>query len=298
MRINPRQVEAFRNVMLSGSITSAAEMMNVTQPAVSRLIRDFEFATELSLFDREGSRLLIRAEAIELYREVERLYIGLDGIGRAADDIRTAKGKALRMVAVPSLASQCLQEVVADLAVSHKSLSVVFDVESTAFVIDMMTSHQYDLGFAFGSPRLAGLPVETLAEAYAVAAFPIDHEFAERDFITVDMLANTRLLLPGRKTPLRQALDAQCAATGFQISNAIETSIINCCGLAARGTGVAIVDPLIATEFSGTLLTRRIEPRISVTYVAVRPPNAPKSRLLESIIDDARNAITKALGPQ
>ena len=39
--MNLRQVEAFRLVMLTGKMTAAAELMAVTQPAVSRLIRDF-----------------------------------------------------------------------------------------------------------------------------------------------------------------------------------------------------------------------------------------------------------------
>ena len=39
-RINSRQVEAFRATMLTGSVTEAAKLMVVTQPAVSRLLRD------------------------------------------------------------------------------------------------------------------------------------------------------------------------------------------------------------------------------------------------------------------
>lgn len=94
LRLHPRQVEAFRGIMLTGSITLAAQMMNVTQPAVSRLIRDFEIAVDLRLFDRDGRRLVARAEAIRLYREVERFYLGLDHIGAIADDIRGSRGCA------------------------------------------------------------------------------------------------------------------------------------------------------------------------------------------------------------
>ena len=39
-----------------------------------------------------------------------------------------------------------------------EDVSVVFDVESTDHISDMIASHQYDLGFVFGSPRHAGLP--------------------------------------------------------------------------------------------------------------------------------------------
>jgi DNA-binding transcriptional LysR family regulator len=56
-RLNPRQIEAFRALMLSSSTVRAAELMHVTQPAVSRLIRELQDALALTLFDRVGNRL-------------------------------------------------------------------------------------------------------------------------------------------------------------------------------------------------------------------------------------------------
>ena len=62
-----RQLEAFRAVMLAGSVTQAAEMLNVSQPAVSFAIRQLEHAIGKTLFHRghrkitlsdEGERLL------------------------------------------------------------------------------------------------------------------------------------------------------------------------------------------------------------------------------------------------
>src|SRR5580658_7912125 len=78
-----RQVEAFRAVMLTGRVTAAAEMLRITQPAVTRLIRDLQTATHLRLFQRQGSRLLPTGEASALYLEVERSFVGLDRIRRA-----------------------------------------------------------------------------------------------------------------------------------------------------------------------------------------------------------------------
>ena len=54
MRLNLRQIEAFRAVYQTGGMTAAGNLMNITQPAVSRLIRDLEAETGLSLFVREG----------------------------------------------------------------------------------------------------------------------------------------------------------------------------------------------------------------------------------------------------
>ena len=72
--INLRQVEAFRAVMLSGSVTAAAKLMGVTQPAVSRLLRDFQLVLKMPLFEKRGTGLVPTAAATALYTEVERSF--------------------------------------------------------------------------------------------------------------------------------------------------------------------------------------------------------------------------------
>src|SRR5436853_7818507 len=104
-RINPRQIEAFRALMLTASTTRAAQVMNVTQPAVSRLVRDLQAALELTLFERQGTRLTPTNEALALYAEVERSYVGLERIAQAAREIRGRRAGALRIAAMPALCS-------------------------------------------------------------------------------------------------------------------------------------------------------------------------------------------------
>jgi DNA-binding transcriptional LysR family regulator len=288
LRLHPRQVEAFRGIMLTGSITLAAQMMNVTQPAVSRLIRDFEIAVDLRLFDRDGRRLVARTEAIRLYREVERFYLGLDHIGAIADDIRGSRGLRLRIAAMPALAASCLPEILSGLMHTRPDVSVVFDVESTDHICDMITNHQYDLGFVFGSPRHAGLPAQPLATTHAVVAMRPDHPLAALPGITPRDLVAYRLLLPGRKTPVRQSFDTILAQAGLSPATLMETSMANCCSFAARGDGVAISDPVTVAERSGELVSRPLTPAIAISYVAIRPPQAPGFLLADEIIDKAK----------
>jgi DNA-binding transcriptional LysR family regulator len=83
-KINSRQIEAFRALMLAGTTTAAAEVMRVTQPAVSRLLADLQAALKLTLFDRRGTRLVPTSEALALYDEVQRSFVGLDRIAAVA----------------------------------------------------------------------------------------------------------------------------------------------------------------------------------------------------------------------
>src|SRR3546814_2837607 len=71
--MNLRQLEAFRAVMVTRSITQAAQSMHLSQPAVSKLIADLEYAIGFKLFVRsKGSALTVTPEAEYFYHEVER----------------------------------------------------------------------------------------------------------------------------------------------------------------------------------------------------------------------------------
>jgi DNA-binding transcriptional LysR family regulator len=63
MLSNLKGLNAFRAVMEAGTLTDAAMRLEVTQPAVSRLIANLEYETGLTLFRRQRQRLVPTAEA-------------------------------------------------------------------------------------------------------------------------------------------------------------------------------------------------------------------------------------------
>ena len=78
--------------MLAGSMSDASRMLYVSQPAVSRLIKDLEESLGFTLFDRRNSRLYPTQAAHAFYREVERHFIGMDNLSQAADQVKRFEG--------------------------------------------------------------------------------------------------------------------------------------------------------------------------------------------------------------
>ena len=75
--IRLRQLEAFRAVMHAASVTQAAEVLRISQPAVSRLIASLEQDLGFALFSRRRGRLLPTPESTFLLGEVERAISNL-----------------------------------------------------------------------------------------------------------------------------------------------------------------------------------------------------------------------------
>src|SRR3954471_23294306 len=118
-RLNTRQVEAFRALMLTTSTVRAAETLHISQPAVSRLVRDLQEALGLALFERRGNRLLPTSEAVALYAEVERSFVGLERIAQAARDLRERRAGVLRIAAMPALCNGVLPRYAGEFLAAH-----------------------------------------------------------------------------------------------------------------------------------------------------------------------------------
>jgi DNA-binding transcriptional LysR family regulator len=284
-------MEAFRSVMITGGITTAAEAMHVTQPAVSRLIRDLEAVVKLALFERQGTRLVPTPEATLLFREVDRLYLGLDQIAQAAEDIKRHNNIVLRIGTVTSLMRPFLQQVLTDMLRDRADLPLVIDIENSRHIWEMVEMNRYDLGFAYSSPRMEGKRAVLLHNSNAVVAVRTDHELARSKQIQPATLANYRLLLPGRNTPVRLALERTFAEHEIVTATTIETSMLNCCHLAASGMGVAIVDHASIRASEEQLVAIPFLPKLPVSYFAIRPSGSPAHLLIEELIERMKSQM-------
>ena len=97
-----RQLEAFRALILRQTVTRAADMLHISQPAVTRLINDLETDVGFSLFDRINGRLNPTPEAMVLFEEVERSFAGIDRIAQTAEQIKSLRRGSLHIAGAPA----------------------------------------------------------------------------------------------------------------------------------------------------------------------------------------------------
>lgn len=296
MRILPRQVEAFRAVMRAGGVTAAAGELNVTQPAVSRLLRDFEAETGLLLFDREGNRLVPRQEAHTLWSEIERVWVGLDHVGRTAENIRLGRGHTLRVGAVAALTGLCMDGVVADFLAEAPETVPTFETESSGRVAELVALQYYDVGLVYLHGGWGNVRTETLATVEAVAVLPNGHPHTKLATITPEDLDGEALVLPGRRTPLRIGFEASIESRMRRSTRVIEASLHHCCRLVAQGLGIGIVDPITAREFEGRLVCRPFRPALPVVYGAVFAHGPVRNHLAPIFVAAVRRVLDEVAG--
>ncbi|AHV94010.1 bacterial regulatory helix-turn-helix, lysR family protein [Bordetella holmesii ATCC 51541] len=90
-----RHIEVFHAVMRTGSVTGAARLLNVSQPAVSAVLKHCEARARIRLFERTGRRLVPTAEAVALFPDVAAIYGRLDSLTRQMQDLAGGRIGAL-----------------------------------------------------------------------------------------------------------------------------------------------------------------------------------------------------------
>lgn len=298
--LNPRQVEAFRAVMLTGGMTQAAELIGVTQPAVSRLIRDLQLALDLKLFEKRGARLLPTGEAHSLYREVERSFVGLDRIAQAAVELRQRRAGALRVAALPALANGFLPRFMARFLAARPKLDLALYGLPSRSVLDWVVSGQCDLGMSEMPVEHPGILLEAMPSVPAVAVMPRGHRLARRTALVPRDFAGQSFISLGQSTVLRFRIDAAFADAGVARQMRVETQLtMIACALVAAGAGLSIVDPFTAQEFEGHgIVFRPFEPRIEVEYGAVYASQFAVSGLVRELIAEFSAAVAGFAGQQ
>lgn len=289
-RLTHRQIEAFRAVIETGKVTAAADVLGTTQPSISKMIADLERAAGFDLFERRGRQVIPTPEALALYEEVERSFVGMFEISRVIEDIRDFRKGSLLVAGMPALALQFLPDVIAKFIAEEPGITVSLRARSSQAVMRNLSSQQFDLGFAAldtDHPAVIRKPIFT---AGMLAVLPIGHGLGEKAALEPGDFDQQPFIALGAEIGTRSETDLFLSAGPARPWIVAEAQLsASICELVAAGAGVSIVEPVTAKHFAlaGRVLVRPLIPeqpfRYDLLLPAQRKPSRVASRFLELV---------------
>ena len=295
-RIGLRQLRAFHAVMVGGSVTAAAERLNLTQPAISKQLTALERELGIKLFHRRsGTTINPTREGIEFFKAVEAITSGVDDLQSIARDIADKGQGRVRVAATPPLLnSQPFMNAISGFMEEHTDVHVALEARSRIDIEDRVARRQIDLALALlpaADPSITSVP---LVDTQAVAVMSAEHELARNEVLTPALVRGYRLIMPSRQ-PLRTRIDTALARAGEELAIGMESSsAITCCRLAASNVGIAICDPFSPTAFMDTaLVVRRWEPVVNLTYGALRLKNLEMDAAPAALLEKMREKLSR-----
>lgn len=285
--ITMRQLEALRAVIEHQTVTEAARIMRLSQPAISKLISNLEFETKLTLFQRDRRRLVPTPEALILHEQSLRIFDGLNEIVRASSDLRNLRGGFLNIFSLPALGKSVLPKMLAPFTEEHDQARIGLHVHSSRTVQQAVVSRRADLGLTMIATDHPGVDCRVLCRVNAVCALPLAHRLASREKIIAEDLAGESFISFGQDARARELIDLAFEERGIARRLRIETHISeSACAFVANGAGVSLVDPFTAGEFARRkeITVRPFEPSIPYEFCLLTSREQPSSLLAQRFI--------------
>lgn len=278
-----RQVEIFKAIMDAGSITEAANTLRISQPAVSKALKQLEAELGLRLFDRTTKGIAATEEARLLYTEVERTYFGMQNLTRFAASLGHRRQGRIVVSTIPALGIAWLPTVVARFSEAHPDVTISLHSSNSVDAARLVGSGEIDLGIAQLRSEEYNLSRRKLFDLEGVIALPAGHRLARKPFVEAADLAGETVIALGPEDEFRRKLGQALEAAGQHPRTVIDASLgLTICALVAAGCGVGIVDSEAARMPGTGLVFRSFRPAIYVPIFLFRQRGRPTGRLVEA----------------
>lgn len=241
--INARQLEVLCTVIEVETTARAAELLAVSQPAVSNMIRHTEDLVGFPLFVRERGRLVPTPEAQHIAQEAQHLFMQQKRVANIITELRGGTIGRLNIVATPSIGHGILPRIIAEFMESRPKLNLSIELGSIDEIIKRLVSGRADLGLSITQPRHSLLTVRPMAAGQLMCVCPANHEMALSDKIKITDLNHVRHISYAVGTPMGQAIDAVFSEQGLERRYFCEVRhTATALEMVASGLGVALVD--------------------------------------------------------
>ncbi|WP_068310075.1 LysR substrate-binding domain-containing protein [Polycladidibacter hongkongensis] len=265
-----RQVEAFRYVMVAGTTKGAAEIMHISQPAISRLIADLEISLGFKLFDRTGGRLAPTSNALRFLEAVDQYYTGMDRLSNVAQQIRRERPADLKVASTPALSTYFFPQVISKFRERYEDVELVVENMSSAEIVNRLQLNLTQMGVTLAFPEMAGIQQVPIARASHVCAMHQSHPLARKDCITPQDLQGENVLkiLPSGLASWKRVEQA-LAFSGVEYSQSIGIQNSHTgYSLIAHNLAVALIEPFAASVWRcNGVVIRKFLPDVSYSYV-------------------------------
>ncbi len=286
MRLNLRQIEVFRATMLTGSISGAAKMLDVSQPAVSRLISTTEQRLGLTFFQRIKGRLYPTPEAQRLFQAVDVVYQGVERVNEVAEDLIENRMGHLRIACNPSLGQLLIPHAVKRFYERVPDVRVLVHTYLPSVLLQSVLTQQVELGVSISQEAHPNIQVKPFYENPLVVALPEGHPLAAKKTIHVKDLQGQTFVGYGADTSIGRLVRKLFQDEDMSLHPKVEVQQVHvACAFVQAGIGVSIIDALAAQSPAWPgMVVRPLKPSASAPVSIIHGVFSPPSRLAQEFI--------------
>lgn len=294
--ITLRQVEVIRAVMLRGTINGAAELLGVSAPGISRLVKHTEETLGLRLFERRAGLFVPSVEAGKVFDQIREVYKGVENLQSAIESLKKGEEVQLSFASAPSVAQFIAARALRTIRKRYPDLYIdlnILKIEETADYLLLERGEFVIMSSAVHNP---GIQSEKLAHGRVVAILPEGHPLAAQEVISVHDLAKEEMVGIDPSDPYGRIISRPFREAGIDLRHTMRGRFAQTIvSLVRHGMGVALIDEFSVAEVYMPGVVRR--PIVEETFIdiyAVTKKDRVLSNFAEYSIQQFRKELNDA----
>ena len=293
-----RHIEVFHAVMQAGTISGAAQLLFISQPAVTKVLQHCELQLGIALFERIKGKLYPTPEAHKLFVEVDRLNRDLQSVRRMASNLRDKPEQTVRLVSTPTLATSVVPTALTLWRKKYPEVRCKLSTHHTPEIVTALLLGEADFALSLHDPKNPSIGVEPLALgcmsviapagtwSTRLAATPIHVTELPKNLIGLavdDPLGNQVMNVADA---FGHTLDAHTVVQTYQLART----------LVENRVGIAVIDPFTAAQIEPDKAQRRmLSPEIPVQLYLLTANFSPLSQSARHLVQCIRDEATRCL---
>lgn len=301
-KLRERQIEIFRTIMATHSLTAAARHLGVSQPSLSIAIKRLEDQLGIALFARISGRLVPTQEAGLIFAEVERVHQQSEMLSDVIYSIVRGDASVFRFGSTPSLGMRLVPKALKRLQLEGAAGTYYSDSLSQRDVRDYLLFGQGACVATIAEVNDPVIETAKIASAGLVCVVPNDHALAGYKSVTPLALAGEPLISFATTTTHGLLIDETFRRWGVSRNTAVYVHFVEAAlSFVTERIGITILDAFSAIDCEANgLVAIPIENSVSVSaYVHIchlRPRQQGVDRLIEALRDIAAVTTNAQMG--
>jgi DNA-binding transcriptional LysR family regulator len=292
-----RQIEVIRAVMMTGTISGAADMLNVSAPGISRLVKHTEESLGIRLFERKAGLFTPSVEAARVFDQVREVYKGVENLQVAVGSLQKGEDVRLAFATAPSIAQFIAARTLQRLRSRYDDLFVDMNVLKIEETVDYLLLERGEFVIMSSAVENAAIENEQIAEGRLVVILPEGHALARKESVSAADLSGEALIGVDPADPYGALLARPFAIAGVDMRHAMRGRFAQTVvSLVRHGLGVAVIDEFSVAEVYMPGLERRpLTEDVKVNSFVARKRGRVLSGFAEYAIAQFRRELGKAV---
>lgn len=292
MNLRFRQLQAFHKVVESGTVSAAAEQLNISQPGVSNLLSQLEHTCQLKLFNRLKGKLIPTNEGLILYNEIDTLVRGFAHVEQSVVDLQNKQSSKLQIASIHALSFGFMQSQIAQFSKQYQNLSVSFQSQYSQKIQEWIDVGLFEIGVS-EMPVSAGLFNSSVFEIETRCVMPAGHSLAAHKVLTPTLLCGAPLVIMGPQHMITRRTKDAFMEAGAKWNPVVHTHLLaNKLSFIKEGMGVGLVDAIsLRNDPSDRFVTRPFTPNINLDVAIITSKSRPVSDTGEAFLKQLKGHL-------